>query len=268
MDLQEQSALDLANHVAAKVKERARPWRAIISLALAIAAAGISAEAGSAFTNWFGPGFVVHKIVTASAAAAFCLFAVMAVIGLAAKAREVLQPRTGSAHAAVVRYTTMLVGGMTTLIIALALFKVPVGQLILGGAVTTILIGIAAQQSLGNIFAGIVLLLSRPFAVGDSILVRSGALGGPIQGTVTEIGITYVRLDTSDGVMHLPNSQMLAAGVGHVRPPVPGPDGSPGPPRQETPTLPEGMPARPQGPPISPPGVRPAGNADAGHTPA
>lgn len=254
MDLQEQHALDLANQVAAKVKERARPWRAIIALVLAVAAAVISAEAGAAFTSWFGPGFVGSKIVTASTAAAFCLFAVVAVIGLAAKTRDILQPRTGSAHAAVVRYTIMLVGGMTTLIIALALFKVPVGQLILGGAVTTILIGIAAQQSLGNIFAGIVLLLSRPFAVGDSILVRSGALGGEIHGTVTEIGITYVRLDTGDGVMHLPNSQMLAAGVGHVRPPLPDPDG-PLSPRQETPTLPQGMPAPPQGPPISPPGV-------------
>ena len=68
----------------------------------------------------------------------------------------------------------VLAGAILTFVIALALFKVPVGQLIVGGALTTILIGIAAQQSLGNIFAGLVLLLSRPFNVGEAIQLRSG----------------------------------------------------------------------------------------------
>jgi small-conductance mechanosensitive channel len=57
------------------------------------------------------------------------------------------------------------------------------------------------------------LLLSRPFQVGDVIVLRSGALSGQIEGTVTEIGITYLRLDTGDNVMSLPNSQVLAAAV-------------------------------------------------------
>ena len=43
--------------------------------------------------------------------------------------------------------------------------------------------------------------------------IRSGALGGELRGTVAEIGITYVRLDASDGPVHLPNSQVLAAAV-------------------------------------------------------
>ena len=92
------------------------------------------------------------------------------------------------------------------------------------------LIGIAAQQSLSNVFAGMVLLLSRPFRVGDPIQLRAGALGGQLQGVVTEIGITYIRLDTGDTVMSVPNSQVLAAAVGPIPrhadkpapPPVPG----------------------------------------------
>jgi hypothetical protein len=119
----------------------------------------------------------------------------------------------GSAHAAVVRYSIVLIGAILTLVIGLALFKIPVGQLIVGGALTTILIGIAAQQSLSNIFAGLVLLLSRPFNVGETIQLRSGAMGGLIDGLVTEIGITYLRLDTTDGPMSLPNAQVLAAAV-------------------------------------------------------
>jgi len=102
------------------------------------------------------------------------------------------------------------------------LMKVPIGQLLVGGAVTTILLGIAGQQTLSNVFAGLVLLLSRPFNVGDFIRLKSGALGGVTDGLVAEIGITYLRLDTEDGTLHLPNSQVLAAAVGPIAPPRPG----------------------------------------------
>src|SRR5215510_3449641 len=199
----------------AKVKARARPWRAIIALVLAAAAGIISSVAGRDFESWTGHGNVASKIVAASTAAAFCLFAVVGILGLAGRARQALQPVTGSAHAAVIRYAIVLAGLILTLVFTLTLFKVPVTQLIVGGALTTILIGIAAQQALSNVFAGIVLLLSRPFIVGDTIQLRSGAMGGLLEGTVTEVGITYLRLDTADGPMSLPNAQVLAAAVSH-----------------------------------------------------
>ena len=59
-----------------------------------------------------------------------------------------------------------------------------------------------------------VLLLAHPFRVGDSIRLQAGALGGQISGTIAEIGITYVRLATSTGVISIPNSQVLNAVVG------------------------------------------------------
>jgi hypothetical protein len=99
-------------------------------------------------------------------------------------------------------------------IITLELFNVAVTQLIVGGVVTSVLLGIAAQQSLANVFAGIVLLMARPFRVGDQIGVRSGALSGLLEGMVSEISITYVRLETPNGPVHIPNSQVLAAAVG------------------------------------------------------
>ncbi len=120
-----------------------------------------------------------------------------------------------------VRYAILLIGGLTVLFLGVSLMKVPIGQLLVGGAVTTILLGIAGQQSLSNIFAGLVLLLSRPFMVGDYIRLKSGALGGVTDGLVAEIGITYLRLDTEDGTLHLPNSQVLAAAVGPLTPPRP-----------------------------------------------
>ena len=218
VDLQEKRQLDLAEQVAS-VKARARPWRAIIFSVLAVAAAAISYAFGRQLNSLFERGHLASSIIAASAAAAFLIFATVAVVSLAGHVRETLRSVTGSAHAAVVRYAIVLVGAIATIAITLALLKVPVDQLLVGGAFATIIITIAGQQSLSNVFAGLVLLLSRPFQVGDLILLRSGALGGQLEGTVTEIGITYLRLDTGDGAMLLPNSQVLAAAV--IRQPGP-----------------------------------------------
>ena len=157
---------------------------------------------------------MVHQIVAAATAVAFCVFASAATIGLSGKARSVLEPVMGTGHAAVVRYALVLIGAVTTLLVTLVLFGVPIGQLLLGGALTSVFVGIAAQQALSNVFAGLVLLLAHPFRVGDAIRMRAGALSGEIDGTVSEIGITYVRLSTSSGVISIPNSQVLNAVVG------------------------------------------------------
>jgi hypothetical protein len=61
------------------------------------------------------------------------------------------------------------------------------------------------------------LMLARPFSVGDQVRMRAGALGGEIQGTVTDIGITYVRLDTTEGLLSVPNALALTAVVGPMR---------------------------------------------------
>lgn len=219
MDLEEKRQLELASQVI-RVKARARPWRSIIALVLAVAAAGASAtfQPSPGLHGQVPARLIPDKIINVACAVAFCVFASIALIGLSGKARDMLRPLTGAAHAAVVRYTIVLLGGVTILLITLALVQVQIGQLVLGGALTSILIGIAAQQSLGNVFAGMVLLLSRPFTVGDLIQLRSGSLGGIVEGTVTEIGITYLSMDTSDGALRLPNSQVLAAGVGMARP--------------------------------------------------
>jgi hypothetical protein len=209
--------IDLSAQVA-MVRAKTRPWKSIIALVLAIGAAAASGWAHSGFGHFFQATDVIHQIVAAGTAAAFCVFASAATIGLSGRARSVLEPVMGTGHAAVVRYALVLIGAVTTLIVTLMLFGVPVGQLLLGGALTSVFVGIAAQQALSNVFAGLVLLLARPFLVGDAIRMRAGALSGEIDGTVTEIGITYVRLSTGSGVISIPNSQVLNAVVGPLPP--------------------------------------------------
>ena len=232
MDQEEQRTYDRRELTVqvARVREKTRPWKETIALVLAIAAAQVSHNAASIFQ---GLPQAYIKLVEYALAVVFGALAVIAVLGISAKARAFFEPRVGSAHAAVIRYALLLVGLIVTLLITLQLFQVPVGQLVVGTALTSVLLGIAAQQSLSNIFAGMVLLLSRPFRVGDAIQLRAGALGGQLQGVVTEIGITYIRLDTGDTVMSVPNSQVLAAAVGPIPDhpeepaPAPAPEGNP-----------------------------------------
>jgi hypothetical protein len=221
--------LDLSAQVA-MVRAKTRPWKSIIALVLAIGAAAASGWAHSGFHHFFQTTDVVYQIVAVATAVAFCVFASAATIGLSGKARSVLEPVMGTGHAAVVRYALVLIGAVTTLLVTLVLFGFPIGQLLLGGALTSVFVGIAAQQALSNVFAGLVLLLAHPFRVGDAIRMRAGALAGEIDGTVTEIGITYVRLSTGSGVISIPNSQVLNAVVGPLPPdeyPAPPPPAAP-----------------------------------------
>jgi small-conductance mechanosensitive channel len=150
----------------------------------------------------------------------YVAFGVLATRSAAEEVTRVSKQRAGSAAATPLRLAILLLGYFAVLLVALDLFQVPVGHLLVGGAVTGVILGIAAQQSLGNLFAGLVLLFSRPYVPGERIRVRSGALGGTIDGTVTSVGLTYTTMETADGVVNIPNSGLLGAAVG----PLPDPD--------------------------------------------
>jgi small-conductance mechanosensitive channel len=238
---------DLSVQVA-RVRRKTRPWKSIIALLLAIAAAVISHQAHRDSRAFWTATHMTNQIVAYCTAALFGVFGAMATYGLAGKSRQVLEPRAGTAHSAVVRYSILIVGAFATLVITLTLFTVPVGELVVGGALTSVFVGIAAQQALGNVFAGLVLQLARPFRVGEAVRLRAGALGGTLDGTVTDIGITYVRVSVDGSVVSVPNSQVLNAVIGPIPPadngaaqaPVAadGKSGTPGGPEQPQPSPP------------------------------
>jgi hypothetical protein len=51
------------------------------------------------------------------------------------------------------------------------------------------------------------------------VRIRSGSLGGTIEGCVTSIGLVYTWLDTDEGAVALPNLGLLSAAVGTIRDP-------------------------------------------------
>jgi small-conductance mechanosensitive channel len=185
---------------------------AAFALVVAIVAFSVSGALGDIH------GTLREKLIAFGAGALFVVASVVATRAAATEVYEVVGLRTGPRHAGVLRWMVMVVGYLILLITALGLFAVPVKQLIVGGALTGVIVGIAAQQALGNVFAGVVLLIARPFSVGDAIRIKAGNLGGVTEGTVSAMGMTYVTLLTDEGPVSMPNSGVLAAAVG----PMPG----------------------------------------------
>jgi small-conductance mechanosensitive channel len=155
-----------------------------------------------------------EDFLAAAGAVLFVLGAVLAVRAVTRGLDRALEQRLGDARGAPLGFLVTAVGYLLVIFPALDLLGVNVGGLLLGGAVTGVVVGIAAQQTLGNIFAGMVLLFVRPFVVGDHIVLRSGPLGGEYEGRVTDIGLFYVDVVTEDGPVKLPNAGVLAGAIG------------------------------------------------------
>jgi small-conductance mechanosensitive channel len=126
-----------------------------------------------------------------------------------------MDPATAGTVGFVIRLLTMAV----TLLIALGVAGVSAGGLIAGSAFTAIVLGLAAQQTLGNVFAGLVLLTARPFRVGERIRLQAGALGGVLEGVVSSLGLMYTTLARGEDRIMIPNTGVLSAVVVPVREP-------------------------------------------------
>ncbi|MGH8891070.1 MAG: mechanosensitive ion channel domain-containing protein [Acidothermaceae bacterium] len=141
-----------------------------------------------------------------------CVLAGVTTIRLFANEIARIARMRGSPSAAnSLRVVIQIVGYLIVLIVLLGLLAVRVESVLLSGAIGSVVIGLAAQQSLGNAFAGMVLLISRPFIVGDYITFRSGGMGGQYDGEVTAITLMFTTLDTQDGPMNFPNAAVLGS---------------------------------------------------------
>jgi small-conductance mechanosensitive channel len=185
----------------------------ISALIVAVAALVVGSEFGS-----FHGSSSQDKLIGWIAAAILLLSGVVATRYIARGLGNMVPLRSAPAAGAAVRLLATGVGYVIVVFAVFAVLGVSIQRLLIGAGLIGIVVGIAAQQSLGNIFASFVLLLARPFVVGDRIRIRSGALGGVFEASVLEIGLTYVTVRVDDGEMKIPNSAMLGAGVGRLPP--------------------------------------------------
>jgi small conductance mechanosensitive channel len=120
-----------------------------------------------------------------------------------------LDPGTAGTVGFLIRLTFVAV----SVVVALRLAGLSPDTLAFGGAVTAVVLGLAAQQTLGNVFAGTVLLSARPFRVGDRIRLHAGGLAGQVTGTVETLGLLYTTLRDGVDRMMVPNSVVLSAAI-------------------------------------------------------
>jgi small conductance mechanosensitive channel len=126
-----------------------------------------------------------------------------------------MDPGTAGTVGFLLRLVTML----AAVLIALRIAGLGPRTLALGGAFTAVVVGLAAQQTLGNLFAGMVLLSARPFRVGERVRLQGGGLAGTVEGVVSSLGLLYTTLASGDDSIMVPNSVVLNVAIVPLREP-------------------------------------------------
>lgn len=135
---------------------------------------------------------------------------------------KVLGMHMGIGRASMFRFIIRLAGYAIIVLVLLTSIHISVTNLLLGGAVIGIILGAAAQQTLGNFFASIVIVVDRPFSVGQNITINSGALGGIYTGVVMDISFSHTRLRLDDNsTVRLPNATILSGAAVILPPRIP-----------------------------------------------
>jgi small conductance mechanosensitive channel len=126
-----------------------------------------------------------------------------------------LEPGTAGTIGFLVRLATIV----TVIVVALRIAGLKPGTLAVGGAFTAVVVGLAAQQVLGNLLAGIVLLSNRPFRVGERIRLQGGPVAGQLEGIVGQLGLFYTTLVSGADRIMIPNGVVLQSAVTPLREP-------------------------------------------------
>lgn len=182
---------------------------ALVVIAATLFVYGHRHQIAPGYGQWIRAGTVAILVIVGSAAVHWL------VRGLSPRLYRRLDPATAGTTGFVVRLLAMT----AVVVLALRIAGVNAGTLAVGGAFTAVLLGLAAQQALGGIFAGIVLQSTRPFRVGERVRLVGGALAGSIEGTVTSLGLFYTTLSQGADRLMVPNNVLLSLVVVPLREP-------------------------------------------------
>jgi small conductance mechanosensitive channel len=128
--------------------------------------------------------------------------------------------RMDPATAGTVGFLIRLVFIAVAALLALRVAGLQPETLAVGGAITAVVFGLAAQQTFGNLIAGLVLISARPFKVGDRVRLQAGGLAGQVEGVVATLGLLYTTFAQGRDSIMVPNNVVLSAAVVPLREPA------------------------------------------------
>jgi small conductance mechanosensitive channel len=192
-----------------QIRRRRKLLRAALAALVAVIGSGVAKFGHIHITD---PSLQLGDIAPAVGALLILGGGWVAVRALASAVREGIREKTGDARAVTLAKILSMAGFTIVILWSLGAVGIGIEALLLGGALTGVVLGIAAQQTLGNIFAGLVLLVVRPFMVGEETVLKSST--GEYKGQVSNIGLFYVTIETAKGRVDVPNALALASAVG------------------------------------------------------
>lgn len=99
---------------------------------------------------------------------------------------------------------------VVSVILALDILGINVMPFVAGAGVMGVAIGFAAKDTLSNLIAGILLIIDRPFEMGDRIEVWSAPAGSATWGDVIDIGLRATKIKTTDNIIIvIPNNEIM-----------------------------------------------------------
>lgn len=99
----------------------------------------------------------------------------------------------------------ILVVGLFSALLVIPGVRAVAGGLLASSAVLAVVIGFAAQRSLGNFIAGLLIAISQPIRLGDRVVYEGE------DGVVEEIGLTYTFIRTPDHARIVVPNEKLAS---------------------------------------------------------
>ena len=107
------------------------------------------------------------------------------------------------------RFSTIIIY-VTACLLALKKLGADIMPFVAGAGVAGIAIGFAAKDTLSNIIAGILLLIDRPFEVGDRIEVWTAPANSATWGDVLDVGLRATKIKTTDNIIIIiPNNDVI-----------------------------------------------------------
>ena len=141
------------------------------------------------------------------AAAAVVLAVALAKLADRALGRKEFAPEAATRYRTVRRVviTTIVFVGVLSALLVIPQVRAIAGGILASSAVLGLIIGFAAQRTIGNAVAGVMIAFSQPLRLGGRVIVDG------VEGTVEEIGLTYTFIRASDDTrLVIPNEKLAS----------------------------------------------------------